>query len=197
MTAGSDGAGANPPGQAGSSEPGQARPNGSGEAGKVRPEGSSEAGQAQAGGSGQAGAGGSRREPSGVSRTWSGAAGQAWSEAAAEAGALDLLLTDAALGMAHRFRPDSSALRFALGLARHPRAVGRQTAALAGELRDVAIGRSEIAPNRRDRRFSDPAWMQNPMLKRAVQAYLATGQAAESLLATADLGWRDGERMRA
>ena len=185
MTAGPDGTGANPPGQADSGETGQAQAGGSGEAGK-----------APTGGSGRAGAGGSGRGPSDASRTWSGAAGQAWSEAAAEAGPLDLLLTDAALGMAHRFRPDSSALRFALGLARHPRAVGRQTAALAGELRDVAIGRSEIAPNRRDRRFSDPAWMQNPMLKRAVQAYLATGQAAESLLATADLGWRDGERMR-
>src|SRR5215469_16328029 len=182
MTAGPDSSGADPSGQAETGEAGQARAAGSGEAR-----------QAQAGGSGRAGARGSSRGPSDARRTWSDAAGQAWSEAAAEAGPLDLLLTDAALGMARRFRPDSSALRFALGLARHPRAVGRQTAALAGELRDVAIGRSEIAPNRRDRRFSDPAWMQNPMLKRAVQAYLATGQAAESLLATAELGWRDGE----
>ena len=155
MTTGPDSTGAKPSGPAGSGEAGQARPGGSG------------------------------RRPSDAGKTWSGAAGQAWSEAAAEAGALDLLLTDAALSMAPRFRPDGSALHFALRLARHPRAVGRQTAALAGELRNVAIGRSEIAPNRRDRRFSDPAWMQNPVLKRAVQAYLAAGQAAESLLSTA------------
>ncbi len=192
MTAGQDSTGADPSGQAETGKAGQARAAGSGQAR-----------QAQARGSGQAGAGarpggnwGSGRGPSDARRTWSGAAGQAWSEAAAEAGALDLLLTDAALGMARRFRPDGSVLRFGLGLARHPRAVGRQTAALAGELRNVATGRSEITPNRRDRRFSDPAWSQNPVLKRAVQAYLAAGQAAESLLATADLDWRDSERMR-
>jgi polyhydroxyalkanoate synthase len=193
MTTGPDGAGANPSGQAESGEAGQVRPNGSGEAGQAQARGPGQAGTA---GSAQAGAGGSRRDPSDASRTWSDAARQAWSEAAAEAGPLDLLLTDAALGVARRFRPDASSLRFALGLARHPRAVGRQTAALAGELRDVAIGRSEIAPNRRDRRFSDPAWTQNPVLKRTVQAYLAAGQTAESLLDTAGLDWRDGERMR-
>ena len=152
------------------------------------PAGSGEAGQAQAGGSGQ-------RSPK-ASRSWSAAAGQPWSEAAAEAGALDLLLADAALGMARRFRPDGAVLRFALGLARHPRAVGRQAAALGAELRDVAVGRSQIAPSRRDRRFSDPAWSENPALKRAVQAYLAAGRTAESLLDTADLDWRDSERVR-
>jgi polyhydroxyalkanoate synthase subunit PhaC len=131
-----------------------------------------------------------------ASRPASGAAGQAWSEAAAEAGALDLLLADAALGVARRFRPDGSALRFALGLARHPRAVGRQATALGAELRDVAVGRSQLAPSRRDRRFSDPAWSENPALKRTVQAYLAAGRTAESLLEVAGLGWRDSERMR-
>jgi polyhydroxyalkanoate synthase subunit PhaC len=161
---------------------------GPGKAGKRRARGPA--------GPGQAGAGGHGQDPPGAGRTWSGAVGEAWSEAAAEAGALDLLLADAALGMARRFRPDGSVLRFAGGLARRPRAVGRQAAALAGELRSVAAGRSQIAPGRRDRRFSDPAWTRNPLLKRTVQAYLAAGQAAESLLATADLDWRDGERVR-
>ena len=87
-------------------------------------------------------------------------------------------------------------MRFAWGLARHPWAVGRQTAGLAAELGRVAAGRSQIAPGRRDRRFADPAWRENPALKRAVQAYLATGQTADSLLAAADLDWRAGERMR-
>jgi polyhydroxyalkanoate synthase len=107
-----------------------------------------------------------------------------------------LLLADAALGMARRFRPDGSVLRFGLGLARHPGTVGREAAGLVAELSRVAAGRSQLAPARRDRRFSDPAWTGNPVLKRAVQAYLAAGQAADSLLATVDLDWRDGERMR-
>ena len=167
MTTGPDGTGAGPaPGPAGSAEAGQPR--------------------AAAPGGG----------PASASRPLSDAARQAWSEAAAEAGALDLLLADAALGMARRFRPDGSVLRFAAGLARRPRAVSREVTTLAAELRSVAAGRSQLAPGRRDRRFSDPAWTQNPVLKRTVQAYLAAGQTAESLLATADLGWRDGERMR-
>ena len=163
-------------------------PDGTGAGAASGPAGSAEAGQARA-----AGPGGG---PAGASRPLSDAARQAWSEAAAEAGALDLLLADAALGMARRFRPDGSVLRFAAGLARRPRAVSREVTALAAELGSVAAGRSQLAPGRRDRRFSDPAWTQNPVLKRTVQAYLAAGQTAESLLATADLGWRDGERMR-
>ena len=163
-------------------------PDGTGAGPAAGPAGPAEAGQARA-----AGPGGG---PASTSRPLSDAARQAWSEAAAEAGALDLLLADAALGMARRFRPDGSVLRFAAGLARRPRAVSREVTTLAAELRSVAAGRSQLAPGRRDRRFSDPAWTQNPVLKRTVQAYLAAGQTAESLLATADLGWRDGERMR-
>ena len=74
------------------------------------------------------------------------AASQAWAEAAADAaGGLDLLLTDAALGVARRFRPDSSLLRLAAGLARRPRLVGRQAARLGTELGQIAAGRSAIA----------------------------------------------------
>ena len=163
-------------------------PDGTGAGAASGPAGAAEAGQPRA-----AAPGGG---PASASRPLSDAARQAWSEAAAEAGALDLLLADAALGMARRFRPNGSVLRFAAGLARRPRAVSREVTALAAELGSVAAGRSQLTPGRRDRRFSDPAWTQNPVLKRTVQAYLAAGQTAESLLATADLGWRDGERMR-
>ena len=112
------------------------------------------------------------------------------------AGALDLLLADGALGVLRRFRPDGAALRLAAGLARRPQLVAGQMASLGTELARIAGGRSQIAPERRDRRFTDPAWAQNPLLKRAMQAYLASGRTAESVLAAADLGWRDAERMR-
>jgi polyhydroxyalkanoate synthase len=112
------------------------------------------------------------------------------------AGALDLLLADGALGVVRRFRPDGATLRLAGSLARNPQAVAGQAALLGTELGRIATGRSQVAPQRRDRRFADPAWTQNPVLKRAMQAYLATGQAAEHMLATADLDWRDGERLR-
>jgi polyhydroxyalkanoate synthase len=117
-------------------------------------------------------------------------------EAAEAASALDLLLSDAARGVARRFLPNSSTLRFALGLARRPRTVARHGASLAGELASIAAGRSAIAPGRRDRRFADPAWSGNPLLARVVQAYLACAGTAESLLADAGLDWRDAERMR-
>jgi polyhydroxyalkanoate synthase subunit PhaC len=112
------------------------------------------------------------------------------------ASALDLLLSDAALGVVRRFLPSSSTLRFAIGLGRRPRTVARRGASLAGELASIAAGRSAIAPGRKDRRFADPAWSSNPVLRATVQAYLAWAGTVESLLADADLNWRDGERMR-
>jgi len=125
------------------------------------------------------------------------AGSQGWAQAAIDdAGALDLLLADAALGALRRFRPDSSLLRFGFALARRPGLVGRQAALLGAELGKIAAGRSEIAPGARDRRFADPAWSGNPLLRRVVQAYLAGGGAAEALLAGAGLGWRDETRLR-
>ena len=118
-----------------------------------------------------------------------------FADVADAAPALDLLLSDAALGIMRRFRPDGSTLRFGLRLARRPWTVTRRSAALAGELGKIAVGRSAVAPAPRDRRFADPAWMGNPFLRRILQAYLAGGALAESLLDDADLGWRDGERV--
>jgi polyhydroxyalkanoate synthase len=112
------------------------------------------------------------------------------------ASALDLLLSDAALGVVRRFLPSSSTLRFAAGLARRPAAVAQRGVSLASELTSIAAGRSAIAPGRKDRRFADPAWTSNPVLSRTVQAYLAWAGTVESLLADADLDWRDNERMR-
>jgi polyhydroxyalkanoate synthase len=111
------------------------------------------------------------------------------------AGALDLLLTDGALGVLRRFRPDGAGLRLAASLARRPQLVGSQLALLGTQLAQIAAGRSELAPARRDRRFSEPAWSQSPVHKRVMQAYLAGGQAAEELLAGAELDWRDNERL--
>jgi polyhydroxyalkanoate synthase subunit PhaC len=115
--------------------------------------------------------------------------------AAESAGALDLLLSDAALGVLRRFRPDASMLRWGVALARNPEIVVRQATGLLSELGKIASGGSEITAPRRDRRFDDPAWRGNPVLRRAMQAYLAAGQAAGSLLAAAELGWRDTERV--
>jgi polyhydroxyalkanoate synthase subunit PhaC len=124
-------------------------------------------------------------------------ADQGWTEEAVDAaGGLDLLLTDAALGITRRLRPDSSLLRLAAGLARRPGFVARQAAQLGSELGQIAAGRSAIAADPRDRRFSDPAWKDNPFLRRAVQAYVAAAKTAEDLVDGAELGWRDDTRLK-
>jgi class II poly(R)-hydroxyalkanoic acid synthase len=121
--------------------------------------------------------------------------GEDAAQAAEAASALDLLLSDAALGMLGRLRPDLSAVRFGLSLARQPGSLARRAAGLAHELALIAAGRSAVSPAPRDRRFADRAWTSNPLLRRIVQAYLTGGGMAESLLADADLSWRDAERI--
>jgi polyhydroxyalkanoate synthase len=112
------------------------------------------------------------------------------------AGALDMLLADGALGVLRRFRPDGAVLRLAANLAQRPQVVSQHAAGLASELAKIVMGASQLAPNRKDRRFADPAWDENPVLKRVLQAYLAAGQTAAGLLAGAELDWRDDERLR-
>jgi polyhydroxyalkanoate synthase subunit PhaC len=112
------------------------------------------------------------------------------------AGGLDLLLTDAALGITRRLRPDSSLLRLAAGLARRPLLVGRETARLGTELARIAAGRSAVGAAPRDRRFADPAWTGNLLLRRSVQAYVAASRSAEAVVAGAELGWRDDTRLK-
>ena len=116
-------------------------------------------------------------------------------DAADDAGGLDLLLTDAALGVLRRFR-DTSVRRLAGKLARDPRIAARQAARLGAEFGKIAAGRSELAADPRDRRFGDAAWTSNPVLKRTVQAYLAASGAAEAVVADAGLDWRDDTRLR-
>jgi polyhydroxyalkanoate synthase len=117
------------------------------------------------------------------------------SGAAADAAApLDVLLTDAALGPAHRFVP-ASTVRLAGAPARRPWVTARRIGALGAEAVRIAVGTSAYAPPNRDRRFADPAWTQNPLPRRLVRGYLAAGATGEQLLAELDLDWRDQQRV--
>ena len=66
--------------------------------------------------------------------------------AAADAAAapLDLLLTDAALGVLNRVNPGGSGLRLAAALAARPRLVAGRTRNLLGELARIAAGTSQV-----------------------------------------------------
>ena len=49
----------------------------------------------------------------------------------------------------------------------------RHVAHFGVELKKVLFGKSELQPSSDDRRFTDPAWSQNPLYKRYLQTYLA------------------------
>jgi len=117
-------------------------------------------------------------------------------ELADQAAPLDALLVDAALGSVRRFTPDLSTARWATALARRPLTVARRVRDLASEGVGTAIGTSTIRPDKRDRRFTDPAWSENPLLRRIVQLYLAGGRTVDQLVADAELDWRDEQRVR-
>ena len=109
---------------------------------------------------------------------------------------LDALLVDAALGPFRRFSPDWSAVRFAAALARQPRTVAGRMNSLAAELAGVGSGRSTVAPAARDRRFADPAWTRNPVLRRIMQTYLAASRTTDQIVGDVSLGWPDDARIR-
>ena len=119
------------------------------------------------------------------------------SSAAEDAAAvpLDLLLGDAATGMLRRVNLGGSGLRLAAALAVRPRLVAGRGRQLAGELARIGTGRSQVQPSRRDRRFSDPAWAGNPLLRAAMQAYLATAESVAGVVAEAGLDESDAERV--
>ncbi|TVZ00245.1 alpha/beta fold hydrolase [Trebonia kvetii] len=112
------------------------------------------------------------------------------------AAALDMLLIEAALGSGRRFFPGRSAVRLARALAARPGVVATRAQSLAGELARIAGGTSGVTATAKDRRFADRAWTGNPALRRVMQAYLATSEAALSLLDEAALDWRDAQRLR-
>jgi polyhydroxyalkanoate synthase len=119
------------------------------------------------------------------------------SSAAADAATapMDLLLTDAAIGMLRRLNPGGAGLRLAAGLAGRPGLVAGRGRRLLGELARIAAGTSQVQPSRRDRRFADPGWAGNPVLRRAMQAYLAAAETAAGLVANAGLDEADSARI--
>jgi polyhydroxyalkanoate synthase len=108
----------------------------------------------------------------------------------------DLLLTGSALGVASRILRDTSWGRFGGNLARRPDVVAERLGTFGRELASIAAGTSERAPVKADKRFSDPAWQGNPLLKRSMQAYLAASEIVDNLFTDANLDWRDAERIR-
>ena len=112
--------------------------------------------------------------------------------------ALETLLSDAALGDGgiRRFVPAAAAAKVTRGLAVRPRRVARHARALGTEFVLVARGTSEVRPPKGDRRFSDPAWDTNWLLRRIMQGYLTVGSTADELITDASVDWRSERQAR-
>ena len=68
--------------------------------------------------------------------------------------------------------------------------------ATARELAKIAVGQSDVAPSKKDRRFKDDAWRGNPAFRRLAQAYLAAGKTVDDLICDAGLDERAERRVR-
>ena len=80
--------------------------------------------------------------------------------AADAAGALDLLLADAALGPWRRLLPGLAGPRFAAGLARRPRRLAVRGADLLREYVHIATGHSAVVPEKGwVRKSASPNWL--------------------------------------
>ncbi len=65
-----------------------------------------------------------------------------------------------------------------------------------GELIKVVVGRSDVAPDPRDKRFAHPAWRANPIYHRLVQAYLIETKALLEVVDEVELDPKSRERAR-
>ncbi|WP_018156146.1 PHA/PHB synthase family protein [Demetria terragena] len=113
-----------------------------------------------------------------------------------QAAPLDALLVGAATGTIRRFLPNSSTTRWATALARKPHSTAARLTSLGAEFAKIAVGDSEVTPHPKDRRFADQAWEQNPLLRRLVQTYLASGKTANQLIDDANLDQDDLNRVK-
>ena len=76
-----------------------------------------------------------------------------------------------------------------------PLAVARESVVLGAELMKIAVGASDIEPEKRDWRFKDDAWHSNEFYKRLGQSYLAFCKGAKSVV-NDDADWRTRERAK-
>jgi polyhydroxyalkanoate synthase len=111
--------------------------------------------------------------------------------------ALDLLLAEAGQRLHRRFLPPGRSLIRLVGrLARQPRTLVRRAGDLTGDVTTIVRGASERQPAKRDRRFADPAWNTNWLLRRLLQTYLTLEDAVYQLIDDAGLDWDDDTKLR-
>ena len=79
---------------------------------------------------------------------------------------------------------------------RQPRALLRSGPKIGLQFLQIGLGKSEVAPQKGDKRFADPAWRDNPLFRTALQAYLALGSELDVFVDDLGLQGVEAERMR-
>ena len=77
---------------------------------------------------------------------------------------------------------------------RQPLHSARHAAHFGLEMKNVLLGQSTLQPDDNDRRFSDPAWSQNPLYRRYLQTYLAWRQELHDWVEHSSLSEQDVSR---
>jgi polyhydroxyalkanoate synthase len=76
-----------------------------------------------------------------------------------------------------------------------PLAVAKESVVLGAELMKIAVGASDIEPEKRDWRFKDDAWESNGIYKRLGQSYLALCKGSKRIV-NDDADWKTRERAK-
>jgi polyhydroxyalkanoate synthase subunit PhaC len=77
-----------------------------------------------------------------------------------------------------------------------PGVVTATTLGSLGQLLEVLVGRSDVGPDARDKRFAHPAWSDNPVYRRVLQAYLVEARAILEIVDDVELDLKSRERAR-
>ena len=72
----------------------------------------------------------------------------------------------------------------------------RDTPGTARELLRIALGKSQVAPDKGDKRFADPAWQEHLLYRRALQAYLYLGSRVDPYVDSLGIEGVNRERAR-
>ena len=81
-------------------------------------------------------------------------------------------------------------------LAAQPQILAEQWMGFLGELGKIVTGRSEVAPDPKDKRFADPSWTGNPLHRSLMQSYLAWSDTITAAVAKTDLPDKEAARAR-
>ena len=96
--------------------------------------------------------------------------------------AFDAALLAMTLGLARRPPGLRDGAVLAAALARRPGQLARPLATLAGEGVRIARGKSLLEPWRKDRRYADRAWRENPVFRSLAQGHAAIATALETAI---------------